>query len=129
MRGRPISKLIYWRSFWEVYLKDRVNITRPLGSMILEPEKHGQFTVNIITLFYLHIFPAILTNIFDIVLDAIAKLPPGLTQGNINWLGSIETCNEVDYDHPYFPGAPIKGKYCRADIGFPIEQVAVSIRY
>ena len=60
--------------------------------------------------------------------DALAKLPTGLSQGNINWMGSIDTCRDVPSPKtPPFDKDPIKGKYCRADIGFPLEQFFVYI--
>lgn len=52
--------------------------------------------------------------------DALAKLPPGISQGNINWMGSYETC--VDIKEANVSNFPLNGKYCRADISFPIEQ-------
>lgn len=59
--------------------------------------------------------------------DALAKLPTGLSQGNINWMGSIDTCRDVPSPQtPPFDNLPIKGKYCRADIGFPLEQFFVN---
>ena len=56
----------------------------------------------------------------------MGKIPPGILQGNINWPGSIESCNDVPSTAYFdFYNIPLKGKYCRAQIGFPIEQVAV----
>ena len=53
--------------------------------------------------------------------DAMAKLGPGLFKANINWLGSYTVCNEVNYQGVV---PALKGKYCRAYVGFPIDQFA-----
>ena len=52
----------------------------------------------------------------------MAKLPPGVLEANINWLGSFKLCTRVN-DDTLDP--PLRGKYCRASIGFPIEMLAV----
>lgn len=52
----------------------------------------------------------------------MAKLPPGVLDANINWPGSYGICTGVLNDNLTIP---IKGKYCRASIGFPISQFAV----
>jgi hypothetical protein len=52
----------------------------------------------------------------------MGKIPPGLFKANINWMGSYKVCNEV-FNSNLNP--PVKGKYCRAYIGFPLDQVAV----
>ena len=57
------------------------------------------------------------------VFDAMAKLPSGLFKANINWVGSFKSCQEVS-NTQVLPA--IKGKYCNAFIGFPIDQVAVN---
>ncbi|CAF0755779.1 unnamed protein product [Brachionus calyciflorus] len=53
--------------------------------------------------------------------DSMAKLPPGVLDANINWVGSFKLCTTV-YNDTIVP--PMKGKYCRASIGFPIDQLA-----
>lgn len=59
--------------------------------------------------------------------DAWGKLPTGVSQANINWVGSYDTCKDVPNPttNEYFQYVPLKGKYCRADIGFPLEQFLV----
>lgn len=63
-------------------------------------------------------------NLYFTVFDSMAKLPPGVLEANINWVGSFKLCTEV-FNDTLKP--PMKGKYCRASIGFPVEQLAVCI--
>jgi hypothetical protein len=53
----------------------------------------------------------------------MGKIPPGLSKANINWMGSYKVCSEVSNTRL---NPPIKGRYCNAFIGFPLEQLAVS---
>lgn len=61
------------------------------------------------------------------VFDASAKLPTGLTDGKLHWLGSYEMCNDITVDYTYYnssygiTGEPVenrtfKGQYCRLDL-------------
>lgn len=43
----------------------------------------------------------------------MAKMPPGILNANINWLGNWQLCNSV-FNNKTTP--PIKAKYCRAEI-------------
>ncbi|CAF1018529.1 unnamed protein product [Brachionus calyciflorus] len=53
--------------------------------------------------------------------DSLAKFPSGVLDANINWVGSFKLCTTV-YNDTIEP--PLRGKYCRASIGFPVEQLA-----
>jgi len=57
------------------------------------------------------------------VFDSIAKLPPGVLSANINWVGNYRECTRISSN---ITRPIIKGKYCRATIGFPISQFAVN---
>ncbi len=60
------------------------------------------------------------------MLDATAKIPAGLLNANINWLGSYKLCNDVKHviDNNT---EPITGRYCNVIIGFPISQYAENL--
>jgi hypothetical protein len=61
------------------------------------------------------------------VLDATSKIPSGLMNANINWVGSYKQCNGV-FNNRTSPN--IKGRYCNAVIGSPlIIANAVSLLY
>jgi len=51
------------------------------------------------------------------VLDATSKIPTGLMNANINWVGSYKECNRV-LNSRVKPN--IKGRYCNAVIGSPL---------
>ena len=61
--------------------------------------------------------------------DATAKIPSGLLNANINWLGNYKQCNSIEHDLNITGVAPIKGRHCRTFIGFPIQQLAVLENY
>jgi hypothetical protein len=66
------------------------------------------------------------------VIDALAKIPSGLIQANINWIGDYKGCNDIihhfnstqNYSIP-----SLNGKYCRASIGFPFIDELVKFKY
>ena len=55
----------------------------------------------------------------------MAKLPSGVLNVNINWLGNWKLCNSVLNNNST---PPMKAKYCRATIGGPINEFAVKIK-
>lgn len=61
------------------------------------------------------------------MLDSTAKIPPGLLNANINWVGNYKECTGVFHDFNMTDKQipPVEGKYCRASIGFPISELAV----
>ena len=61
------------------------------------------------------------------MLDSTAKIPPGLFKVNINWLGNYKQCNEVYYEFNTTGIPPVHGRYCRANITFPIDQIAIDL--
>jgi hypothetical protein len=57
----------------------------------------------------------------------MAKLPAGILSGNINWMGDYGQCRDVFNDEsPFFQKEPLQGKYCRADIKLPFDQISVN---
>jgi hypothetical protein len=64
------------------------------------------------------------------VLDATAKIPSGISYANINWLGNYKLCKSV-YKENIKIGPlkldPLKGKYCRVVVKFPLQEIAVSL--
>jgi len=60
------------------------------------------------------------------VLDSTAKIPPGLLNANINWLGNYKECNSIYFDN-YTTVPAIQGRYCRANITFPVDQIALDL--
>ena len=57
----------------------------------------------------------------------MAKMPPGILNANINWLGNWQLCNSV-FNNKTTP--PIKAKYCRAEIlSNQIDALAVIKRF
>lgn len=68
------------------------------------------------------------------VLDATGKLPPGVLQGNFNWLGSYDQCVKISAELPvYKNGTQIGtdkafgGRYCSASIPIPIKMVSIVV--
>ena len=59
------------------------------------------------------------------MLDAVAKVPAGISQGQINWLGSYKICNDIHFQSNNSASPPIKGKYCNAVIGFPAIETGI----
>lgn len=65
------------------------------------------------------------------MLDATAKIPSGLLNGNINWVGNYKQCNAVSQSNLTLDGINIlpelRGRYCRANIGFPVAALAQTL--
>ena len=63
---------------------------------------------------------------FILVIDAVGKLPAGLINGDILWVGDYDECVNITatvYVGPNQtePTHPFKGRYCKA--GIPLRQV------
>lgn len=50
---------------------------------------------------------------FQIVLDASAKLPSGILNGNVNQYGDFDQCLSIKN--------PVQGKYCLASLDFSLK--------
>ena len=59
------------------------------------------------------------------VLDSAGKLPPGLFQGNLNWIGQYDQCNLIKLPNRTDPitgkvgGTLYHGSYCDIKMAIP----------
>ena len=51
--------------------------------------------------------------------DATSKIPAGIMNANINWMGSYKMCNKI-YKETANKSSPIRGRYCNTVIGSPV---------
>nr|CAH8833270.1 unnamed protein product [Trichobilharzia regenti] len=55
-------------------------------------------------------------------LDAAGKIVPGIEAGGINWIGSMELCQNIT-DFNYALSHHVKGKYCSAFVKLPTDEL------
>lgn len=62
--------------------------------------------------------PFVLCFLFSAVIDAMAKIPEGIVEGKLHWVGGFDFCNELKINYTYFNGTipqprNFTGQYCR----------------